>query len=122
MSARGFSQKTGLPAAIAATTYSSWLPPHEATRTASTSGSRDQVDPGGVHPGRDRQAPGHVPGAGGVHVVHGDDLRTGDHLGQPPDVVLADHAGTDHADPHGHLSGSCHLSRSDHLSRSGPLS
>src|SRR3954470_9818561 len=36
--ARGFSQKTGLPAAIAASTCSAWVGPHDVTRTASTSG------------------------------------------------------------------------------------
>ena len=34
--ASGFSQNTGLPAAIAATTCSSWAGPQDATRTAST--------------------------------------------------------------------------------------
>ena len=37
--ASGFSQKTGLPARIAAVTNSSWLGPQEHTSTASTSGS-----------------------------------------------------------------------------------
>ena len=37
--ASGFSQNTGLPAAIAASTYSSWVGPHEQTMTASTAGS-----------------------------------------------------------------------------------
>src|SRR6188472_2040768 len=34
--ANGFSQKTGLPAAIEATTYCSWVGPHEHTSTACT--------------------------------------------------------------------------------------
>ena len=37
--ASGFSQKTCLPAAMHASTYSSWVGPHEATMTASTSSS-----------------------------------------------------------------------------------
>ena len=35
--ASGFSQKTCLPASMQASTYSSWVGPHEATTTASTS-------------------------------------------------------------------------------------
>src|SRR6478609_11037331 len=35
--ASGFSQKTGLPASIAASTYSSWVGPQEQTMIASTS-------------------------------------------------------------------------------------
>ena len=35
--ASGFSQKQGLPAAMAASTYCSWVAPHEVTSTASTS-------------------------------------------------------------------------------------
>src|SRR5215217_4861910 len=43
--ASGFSQNTGLPAAMAASTYSSCVGPHEATRTASTSGSAISFSP-----------------------------------------------------------------------------
>ena len=38
--ASGFSQKTGLPASMAARTNSSWVGPQEVTMTASTSSSR----------------------------------------------------------------------------------
>src|SRR6266487_3578033 len=38
--ANGFSQNTGLPASIAASTYSSCVSPHEVTTTASTSSAR----------------------------------------------------------------------------------
>src|SRR5690349_14481027 len=43
--ASGFSQKTGLPAAIDASTYCSWDGPHEQTTTASTAGSAINSSP-----------------------------------------------------------------------------
>src|SRR6202000_2169075 len=43
--ASGFSQNTGLPAAIAASTYCSWVGPQDATTTASTAGSAITVSP-----------------------------------------------------------------------------
>ena len=52
--------------------------------------------------GRPGQARGHLPGAGGVDVVDGDDGSAGEDLGDPADVVLADHADADDANPHSH--------------------
>ena len=43
--ANGFSQKTGLPAAIEATTYCSWVGPQEHTITASTFSSAMRSSP-----------------------------------------------------------------------------
>ena len=43
--ASGFSQSTGLPAAMQASTYSSWVAPQEATTTASTASSRIRAWP-----------------------------------------------------------------------------
>ena len=78
MVASGFSQKTGLPALIAAVTYSSWVGPQEQTSTASTFGSAMTSWPvawarGGAEPF------GHLPGAGTVGVGDRDDLRAGQH-------------------------------------------
>ena len=49
------------------------------------------------------QARRDLPGAGGVDVVDGDDGSAGEDLGDPADVVLADHADADDAnsDCHG---------------------
>ena len=99
--ASGFSQNTGLPAAIAASTYSSCVAPQDATSTASTPPSAMRSWPVGCtvaagQAGRDRL------GAGRVDVGHRDDVHPGQHLGQPPDVVLADHAGADDPDPDRH--------------------
>src|SRR5882724_6026849 len=45
--ASGFSQKTGLPAAMDASTYCSWVGPQEQTTTASTVGSAITSSPVG---------------------------------------------------------------------------
>ncbi len=54
--ASGFSQKTGLPAARQASTYSSWLGPQDATMTASTSGASTSACPSGWTTARGRSA------------------------------------------------------------------
>ena len=95
--ASGFSQNTGLPAAIDARTYCSWVGPHEQTTTASTAGIGDQLLTGGVHRGADTGR--HRGGGLGVDVGDGGDLHPGQHRGHPPDVVLTDHAGPDDSYP-----------------------
>ena len=66
--ASGFSQNTGLPASIAATTCSSWAGPQDATSTASTPVVRDEIGGRRVDD-RAGQARRDLPGAGGVDVV-----------------------------------------------------
>ena len=99
--ASGFSQNTGLPAPIAATTCSSWAAPQDATSTASTVCVRDEIDGRRVH-GRAGQTGRDLPGAGRVDVVDRDHLSAGEDLGDPADVVLADHADADDANAYGH--------------------
>ena len=99
--ASGFSQNTGLPAAIAATTCSSWAGPQDATSTASTLPSA--IRSWAVAMGnRARQARRDLPGARRVDVVDGRDGPAGEHLGDPADVVLADHPHSDDADADAH--------------------
>jgi len=88
--ASGFSQNTGLPAAIAATTCSSWAGPQDATRNRVDAVVRDQGGGRAVDM-RARQARRDLPGARRVDVVDGRDRPAGEHLADPADVVLADH-------------------------------
>jgi hypothetical protein len=99
--ARGFSQKTGLPAAMPASTYSSWVGPQEATRTASTSWSAITWCAAGVHDGV-LQPGGDLLRQVGIEVGDGGDLRAREHVGDPADVVLADHAGAHDSDSNCH--------------------
>ena len=62
---------------------------------------RDQVLGGGVS-NRARQARRDLPGARRVDVVDGRDRPAGEHLGDPADVVLADHPHSDDADADAH--------------------
>ena len=64
-------------------------------------GVSDEIAGGGVHGGI-RQARGHLAGPLGVDVVDRDDGAAGEDLGDPADVVLADHADADHANPDSH--------------------
>jgi hypothetical protein len=57
----------------------------------------DQLQAGREHPGT-LHAFGHAAGAVHVDVGDGHDLGTGQHLGQPADVILPDHADTDDPD------------------------
>ena len=57
---------------------------------------RDEIGGRGVH-GRAGQARGHLAGPGRVHVVDRDHGSAGEDLGDPADVVLADHADADDA-------------------------
>ena len=100
--ASGFSQNTGLPASIAASTYSSWVGPQEQTTMASTVVGLDQFLTGRV--GQRAGDPVGDP-LGLVEIDVGDrgDPGTGEHRGQPADVVLADHADADHSDVDCHV-------------------
>src|SRR6476661_6048762 len=78
--ASGFSQNTGLPAPIAASTYSSWVGPQEQTTIASTLSWAISSWPvantlGARDPGRDLLR------LLGVHIGDRDDRGTGKHLG-----------------------------------------
>jgi len=61
----------------------------------------DEILGAGVH-GRSGQARGHLPGTGLLDVVDRHDRSAGERPGDPADVVLADHAGADDANPDGH--------------------
>ena len=74
--ASGFSQNTCLPAAMAASTYSSCVGPHDVTTTASTPGSLDQGLAGVVHD-RTGDAVGDRPSAVEIDVGHRGHPRPG---------------------------------------------
>ena len=97
----GFSQKTGLPAAMQARSCSSWAGPQEQITTACTRSERDQrlrrVEDLGALGSRGRGA---VP----VDVADRDDLDPGEHLGETADVILTDHPRPDDADPEAHFA------------------
>ena len=101
--ASGFSQKTGLPAAIEATTYSSWVGPQEHTITASTFSSAMRSSPVACTVALGRPA-ADLLGHHLVGVGDRDHLGPRDDLGEPADVVATDHAGTDDSDLERHVS------------------
>ena len=103
MVASGFSQNTGFLAAMQARTYSSCVGPHEVTTTASTASSRISSSPVACSL-RTRDAVGHALRARRVDVGDRDHGAARQHLGQPADVVLPDHADADDPDLDCHLA------------------
>ena len=96
----GFSQKTGLAAAMQARSCSSWAGPQEQITTACT--WSEAISASGVSK---TSAP-----AGAAAVARArsmsadaDDLDPGKHLGEAADVVLADHPRPDDADAEAHF-------------------
>ena len=61
----------------------------------------DEILGGRVHDGTG-QTGCDLPGSGRVDVVDRDHFPAGEDLGDPADVILADHAGADDANPNGH--------------------
>ena len=99
--ASGFSQNTGLPALDRREDLLLVRRAPGGDQHRVDVGVRDEVLRRRVHGGAG-QARRDLAGAGRVDIGDRHHGPAGEDLGDPADVVLADHAGADHADPDGH--------------------